>query len=370
MRRLARAASCGLLVLSVAACGSTADDGAVGQSAQPKAKPTVGVILPDKTSSARWEDQDRPLMAQALGFAGIEPIIENAENDEAKFASIADDMIKRGVKVLMITPLTPEGGAAVQRKAQAAKIPVIDYDRITLGGTAEYYVSFDNIAVGELQAEGLLSCLGDKPGGQIIEIQGAPTDNNATLFADGQRRKMGVKYDSGALRLVKSQAIDKWDAAIGKQQFEQILDANGGKVDGVIAANDGLAGGVIEVLKARNLVGKVPVTGQDATLAGLQAILRGEQCMTVYKPIRDEAEAAARLAIAVAKGDQDGADDLATGNTRDLVGKRDVKSVLLGADLITKPTVSRLVAEGVVKSAELCVGDLVAICAQNNIVIN
>ena len=367
MRRLARAASCGLLVLLVASCGTATDDSSRSTTGS-KTKPTVGVILPDRTSSARWEDQDRPLLSQALGFAGVEPIIENADGDEAKFASIADDMIRRGVKVLMTTPLSPEGGAAVERKAQAAKIPVINYDRITLGGTAEFYVSFDNIAVGELQAEGLLSCLGDKPGGQIIEIQGAPTDNNATLFADGQRRKMGAKYDSGALKLVKSQAIDKWDPVIGKAAFEQILDANADKVDGVIAANDGLAGAVIEVLKAKNI--KVPVTGQDATLAGLQAILRGEQCMTVYKPIRDEAEAAARLAIAVAKGDLDGADDLATGNLRDLVAKRDVKSVLLGSDLITKPTVRRLVAEGVVKSAELCVNDLVAICAANNIVIN
>jgi D-xylose transport system substrate-binding protein len=330
----------------------------------------VGVILPDRTTSSRWEDQDRPLLSQALGFAGIEPLIQNAEGDEAKFASIADDMIRRGVKVLVITPLTTQGGAAVERKAQAAKIPVIDYDRISLGGVAEYYVSFDNVAVGELQAEGLLSCLGEKQGGHIIEIQGAPTDNNATLFADGQRRKLGPKYDSGSLKLVKSQAIDKWDPVLGKQQFEQILDANGGRVDGVVAANDGLAGGVIEVLRARNLVGKVPVTGQDATLAGLQAILRGDQCMTVYKPIRDEAEAAARLAIAIAKGDHNGADDLATGNTRDLVARRDVKSLLLGADLITKSTVRRLVAESVVKPAELCAGDLAAICTANNIVIN
>jgi D-xylose transport system substrate-binding protein len=368
MRRLVRGASYGLLVLLAASCSSAKED--TSSVGLPKVKPMVGVILPDKTSSARWEDQDRPLLAQALGFAGIEPIIDNAENSEAKFASIADDMIKRGVKVLMITPLSFEGGAAVERKAQAAKIPVIDYDRVTLGGTAEFYVSFDNISVGELQAEGLLSCLGDRPGGQIIEIQGAPTDNNATLFTDGQRRKMSTKYDSGALKLVKSQPIEKWDAAIGKQQFEQILDANGGQVDGVIAANDGLAGGVIEVLKSRNLAGKVPVTGQDATLAGLQSILRGEQCMTVYKPIRDEAEAAARLAIALAKGDLEGADDLATGNVKDLVGQRDVKSVLLGADLITKPTVRRLVAEGVVKSTALCAGDLAAVCAQNDIVIN
>ncbi|PRY35414.1 xylose-binding protein [Umezawaea tangerina] len=357
------------MALSLVACGSPAEVGTAALGG-PTAKPTVGVILPDKTSSARWETQDRPLMAQAFGFAGIEPIIENAEGDEKKFATLADDMIRRGVKVLIITPLTAQGGIDVERKAQAAKIPVIDYDRISLGGTAEYYVSFDNANVGELQAEGMLSCLGQKPGGQIIEMQGAPTDNNATLVSEGQHRKLTSKYDSGELKLVKAQAVDQWDPVLGKKLFDEILSGNGNKVDGVIAANDGLAGAVIEVLKEKNLVGKVPVTGQDATLASLQAILRGDQCMTVYKPIRDEAEAAARLAIALAKGDQDGADDLATGNTRDLVAKRDVKSILLGADLITKPTVRRLVAESVVRPAELCVDDLVAICKQNDIVVN
>ncbi|MET1074789.1 MAG: substrate-binding domain-containing protein, partial [Umezawaea sp.] len=364
MRKLAGATSCCLVVLSLAACGSPAEVGTAA-TGQVKAKPTVGVILPDKTSSDRWETQDRPLMAQAFGFAGVDPIIENANGDENKFAGLADDMIKRGVKVLIITPLTAQGGIDVERKAQAAKIPVIDYDRISLGGTADYYVSFDNANVGELQAEGMLSCLGQKPGAQIIEMQGAPTDNNATLVAEGQHRKLTSKYDSGELKLVKTQAVDQWDPVLGKKLFEEILSANGGKVDGVVSANDGLAGAVIEVLKERNLAGKVPVTGQDATLASLQAILRGDQCMTVYKPIRDEAEAAARLAIALAKDDVDGADDLATGNTRDLVAKRDVKSILLGADLITKPTVRRLVAESVVRSSELCVGDLAVICTQN-----
>jgi D-xylose transport system substrate-binding protein len=357
-------------MLLIASCGAQSDSAAQPTAQGIKAKPMVGVILPDRASSARWEEQDRPLLSQALGFAGIEPVIENADGDEGKFAGIADDMIRRGVKVLMITPLTAQGGAAVQRKAQQAGIRVIDYDRITLGGVADYYVSFDNINVGQLQAEGLLKCLGNKPGATIIEIEGAPTDNNATQFADGQRRTLGPKYDSGALRLVKSQAIDNWDAVLGKQVFQQILDSNGGQVDGVIAANDGLAGAVIDVLRARNLVGRVPVTGQDATLVGLQAVLRGDQCMTVYKPIRDEAEAAARLAIALAKGDDAGADDLATGNTRDLVSRRDVKSVLLGADLITKDEVRKLVAESVVKSAELCAGEMANLCRQNDILVS
>ncbi|WP_158846438.1 sugar ABC transporter substrate-binding protein [Saccharothrix deserti] len=369
MRRLPRVLSCGLLVLFMASCGTSVDPLAptTGNRA---AKPVVGVILPDRASSDRWDEQDAPLLKQALGFAGIEGVIENAEGDETKFTSIADDMIARNVKVLMTTPLSPEVGAAVERKAKNAGIPVINYDRISLGGLAEYYVSFDNINVGELQGEGLLKCLGNKPAAQIIELQGAPTDNNATLFFDGQRRKLGPKYDAGVLKLVDSKPIEQWDPLIGKATFEQMLAANRGVVDGVVAANDGLAGAAIEVLKAKGLAGKVPVTGQDATLDGLRAILRGDQCMTVYKPIRDEAEAAARLAIAVARGDLSGADDLATGNTRDPVAKRDVKSVLLGADLITRDNVRTLVAEGAVKPADLCAGDTADDCAQLGILVN
>jgi D-xylose transport system substrate-binding protein len=369
MRRLVRTVSSGLLILFVASCGGGTDPLAP-PTGDRRDKPVVGVILPDRTSSDRWETQDAPLLSRAFNFAGIEGQIENADGDEAKFAAIADSMIARGVKVLMTTPLTPEGGAEVERKAKEANIPVINYDRISLGGHAEYYVSFDNLNVGELQAEGLLSCLGDKPGAQIIELQGAPQDNNATLFADGQRRKLGPLYDSRELRLVDSKAIDRWDPLIGRATFEQVLDANGGRVDGVVAANDGLAGAVIEVLRARGLAGQVPVTGQDATLDGLRAILRGEQCMTVYKPIRDEAEAAARLAIAVAKGDLSGADDLATGNTRDLVSRRDVKSVLLGADLITRQNVRTLVAQSAVEAVDLCAGDTADDCAELGILVN
>ncbi|MFD1147408.1 sugar ABC transporter substrate-binding protein [Saccharothrix hoggarensis] len=369
MRRLPRAVSCGLLVLLVASCGTPVDPLAPPTGSRAP-KPVVGVILPDRESSARWDEQDAPLLLQALNFAGVDGVVENADGDEAKFASIADQMIADRVAVLMTTPLSPEGGAEVERKAKAANIPVINYDRISLGGAADYYVSFDNLNVGELQAEGLLKCLGDRPGARIIELQGAPTDNNATLFFDGQRRKLGPKYDTGALKLVDSRPVEKWDPVLGRAAFEQMLAANGGQVDGVVAANDGLAGAAIEVLKSKGLAGKVPVTGQDATVEGLRAILRGDQCMTVYKPIRDEAEAAARLAIAVAKGDLSGADDLATGNTRDLVSKRDVKSVLLGADLITRDKVRALVAESVVKPVDLCAGDVADDCAELGILVN
>ena len=356
--------ACLLFLLS--ACGDAGESALTLPSRGPK--PIVGVILPDQTSSTRWEAQDRPLLTQAFNYADIEPFIENANGDEAKFLQIAEEMIRRKVKVLVTTPLSSAGGLAVQKKAKEAGIPVIDYDRLTLGGQAEYYVSFDGVNVGQLQADGLLGCLGQKQGAQIVEMEGAPTDHNASLFAQGHKSALGPKYESGALRLVKTQSVEGWKPDIGGPLFEEILNGNGGKVDGVVAANDGLAGAVIEVLRRKGLAGRVPVTGQDATIEGLRAVLRGEQCVTVYKPVRDEAEAAARLAIAVARGDLAGADDLATGNLRDPVSRRDMKSVLLGATLIKKDTVRTLVTEGIVKAQELCAGDLAAACANQDIV--
>ena len=359
------------LALSLAACGqnAAAPSSSGGGSAAPAATSgaKVGVILPETASSARWEGFDKPLLTQAMQAAGLQADIQNAQGDEQKFSTLADSMITSQVKVLVIASISSESGAAVAAKATAQGIPVIDYDRLNLGGTSDYYVSFDNVKVGELQGQGLADALKGKQGAQVIEIEGAPTDNNATLFHNGQENVLKPLYDSGALKLVASQPIPNWDNQQGGTTFEQLLTKNGGKVDGVVAANDGLAGAVIAVLKKKNLAGKVPVTGQDATVDGLRAVLRGDQCVTVYKPVRDEAEAAARLAIAVARGDLDGADDLATGNLRDPVSRRDMKSVLLGATLIKKDLVRTLVTEGIVKPAELCAGDLAQACAQQDI---
>lgn len=361
MRAVTAVSFCALILL-VSACGS----GKSGSGTAPvDAKPVVGVILPDLVSSARWHDTDQPLLTQQLNFAGIRPLIENAQGDTARFAAIADEMIAKKVGVLMMTSLTSDSGAAVEGKAKAAGIPVIDYDRVTLGGSAEYYVSFDNTAVGQLQANGLLQCMGAKAVPNVVELEGAPTDNNATLFHDGQERVMQPRYNAGNAKLIGSEFIDSWSAEKGAVVFERFLNANGGKVDGVLAANDGLAGAAISVLKRHGVT--APVTGQDATTAGLQAVLRGDQCMTVFKPIDVEAEAAARLAIALVTGHHSDADDLATGNTRDPMGNRNVKSVLLGPQAVAKADVEALVAKGVVKASELCAGDMGPVCAAQGI---
>ncbi|HEX7306138.1 sugar ABC transporter substrate-binding protein [Lentzea sp.] len=356
------------LALAVSACGANTSSNTGGSSNTNSGSgggTKVGVILPETASSARWEGFDKPLLDAALKKEGLDPDIQNAQGDVQKFSTLADGMINAGVKVLIIATPNSEVGASVAKKAQAQGIQVIDYDRLNLGGTSSYYVSFDNVKVGELQGQGLADAMKASPqGANVIEIEGSPTDNNATLFHEGQQKVLKPLYDSGKLKLVQSQPIDAWDNQKGGQVFEQILTSNGGKVDGVVAANDGLAGAVITILKKVGLNGKVPVTGQDATPDGLQAVLRGEQYMTVFKPIKDEAEAAAKLAAALAKGDTAAADALASGTTKDTKGNRDVKSVLLTAQLITKDKVKSVVDAGFVKASEICVADTQAACTE------
>ncbi|WP_434448068.1 sugar ABC transporter substrate-binding protein [Lentzea sp. E54] len=356
------------LALAVSACGANTSSGTGGSTdtnSGGAGGAKVGVILPETASSARWEGFDKPLLEAALKKEGLDPDIQNAQGDVQKFSTLADGMINAGVKVLIIATPNSEVGASVAKKAQAQGIQVIDYDRLNTGGSSSYYVSFDNVKVGELQGQGLADAMKSAPqGANVIEIEGAPTDNNATLFYEGQQKVLKPLYDSGKLKLVQSQPIDNWDNQKGGQVFEQILTSNGGKVDGVVAANDGLAGAVITVLKKYSLNGKVPVTGQDATPDGLQAVLRGDQYMTVFKPIKDEAEAAAKLAAALAKGDTAAADALATGSVKDDKGNRDVKSVLLTAQLITKDKVKSVVDAGFVKASEICVADTQAACTE------
>ncbi|HVK22367.1 MAG TPA: substrate-binding domain-containing protein [Actinokineospora sp.] len=357
------------VTLAVTACGANQEAPSIG-SGQTQATTgggggvKVGVILPETATSARWEGFDKPMIEAAMKAEGLSPDIQNAQGDVQKFSTLADGMISQGVKVLVIAAINSEVGASVAAKAKARGIPTIDYDRLNLGGSSEYYVSFDNVKVGELQGKGLATALKDKPGGQVIEIEGAPTDNNATLFYNGQQNVLKPLYDAGTLKLVRSQPIDGWDNQKGNTVFEQILTANGGVVDGVVAANDGLAGAVINVLRKSKLNGKVPVTGQDATPDGLMAILRGDQYMTVFKPIKAEAEGAAKLAALLAKGDTAGADKIATGSTDDTKSGRKVKSLLLEPKLTTKDGVKDVVSQGYVKASEICGGDLVAVCAQ------
>jgi D-xylose transport system substrate-binding protein len=355
------------LALAVTACGANQDNGGGGNEdggSSGEGGPKVGVILPETASSARWEGFDAPMLEEALKAEGLDPDIQNAQGDVSKFTTLADGMINAGVEVLIIASINSEVGGTVAAKAEAQGIPTIDYDRLNLGGSSKYYVSFDNVKVGEIQGQGMADALKAKPGAEVIEVEGAPTDNNATLFHEGQRNILQPLYDAGTLKLVQSRPIDNWDNQLGGTAFEQMLTANGGRVDGVVAANDGLASAVITILKKNSMNGTVPVTGQDATADGLKAILAGDQYMTVFKPIIQEAEATAKLAAALAAGKDADADAIATDKSDDPVGKREVASVLLEPELITRDTVKKVIDEGYVGADEVCVGELVAVCTE------
>src|SRR6478672_4936064 len=288
------------LSLSLAACGSSNDNsGGSGSSKTSEAK--VGVILPDTESSVRWETADRPALEAAFKSAGVKYDIQNAQNDADKMAQIADSMIASGVTVLAIVNLDNASGAAIEQKAKEQGVATIDYDRLTLGGSAEYYVSFDNTKVGQLQGEGLQNCLGKDTKANIVYLDGSPDDSNATAFAKGAHTVLDANSN---YKVVAEQAVPGWDNTQATKIFEQMYTENNGKIDGVLAANDGLGGSAISILQKNGVAGKVPVTGQDATVQGLQDILAGTQCMTVYKSAKQEAAALAKLAIGLAKGEE------------------------------------------------------------------
>jgi D-xylose transport system substrate-binding protein len=347
----------GLLTVGTAtACGNDSGSDKAGSSAK---KPKIGVILPDSKSSARWETADRKYLEDAFKAANVDYDIQNAQNDKTAFQTIAEQMITKGVNVLMIVNLDSGTGKAVLSKADAAGIPTIDYDRLTLGGTSKYYVSFDNVAVGKLQGEGLVKCLTDmkvqKP--LIAELNGSQTDNNATLFKQGYDGVLKPKYDSNEYAKGPDQWVPDWDSAQANTLFEQMLTSNP-TIKGVLAANDTLGNAAITALKKQSLNGRVPVTGQDATKQGLQNILVGDQCMTVYKAVKKEADAAAKLAIGLAKGQNQSVD----GKVHDPEGNRDVPAVLLDPVAIYKDNVKAVVDDGYVTAAELCAGAFKAKC--------
>jgi D-xylose transport system substrate-binding protein len=347
------------VALVVAGCGSDDNSSGSGSSnATPAAKKAgkVGVLLPDSKSSVRWETVDRPFLKKAFDAAGVEVDIQNAEGDKSTQQQQAEQMITNGAKVLLLVNLDSGSGAAIEANAASRGVKSIDYDRLTLGGDADYYVSFDGVKVGELQGTGLDTCLGGG-GKNIVFLNGSPTDNNATLFKEGAHKTLDPKIDAGDYKKVAEQDVPDWDNQKALTIFEQMLQKTGNKIDGVLAANDGLGNAAISALKQRKLK-QIPVTGQDATLQGIQNVLTGDQCMTVYKKIADEAGAAAKLAISLAKGETPEVPAATTNNQ-----KKDVPSVLLAPVAVTKDNVKDYLNNpDFPKAEEICTGKVAAAC--------
>ena len=313
---------------------------------------------PSRRSAGR--PYDRPLLKAAFDAAGVEAEIQNAEGDKATQQQQAEQAITNGAKVILLVNLDSGSGAAIEANAASQGVKVIDYDRLTLKSDAtDYYVSFNNEKVGQLQGQGIVDCMGDKKGAQVAVLNGSPTDNNATLFKQGYDSVINPKFESGEWKKVDDQSVPEWDNQKALTIFEQILQKNNNKIDGVVAANDGLANAVISALKQRKLP-QVPVTGQDATLQGIQNIVNGDQCMTVYKAIKKEADAAAKLAIALAKGETPSAETTPVNNET-----KDVPSVLLDPVSVTKDNIKEYLGEpDFPKLEEICAGKLAAKCKE------
>jgi D-xylose transport system substrate-binding protein len=357
-------AAVGLLATgSMAACGDKKDD--TGSNGGTNAAgPQVGVILPDTKSSARWETADTKYLKDAFSAAGVTADIQNAQGDKGTFQTIADGMIAKKVKVLVIVNLDSGTGKAVLAKAKNAGISTIDYDRLTLGGGADFYVSFDNEKVGQLQGQGLVDCLTAKKYVKpvVAELNGSPTDNNATLFAKGYDSILNPKYTDGTFQKGPNLPVPDWDNTQAGTIFEQMLTGNQ-NIKGVLAANDGLGNAVISILKKNKLNGQVPVTGQDATVQGLQNILVGDQCMTVYKAVKKEADAASALAISIVKGQK----PTAPGTLKDPESGKDVASVLLDPEAITKANVQKVIDDGFAAKADVCTAAFTQACTDAGI---
>jgi D-xylose transport system substrate-binding protein len=361
----------GLLLLALTACGGGGGE-ATGGGTEGGGEETaaaeggggnggeglIWVGLPDTQSSARWEDFDRPAFEAAFSEAGLEEgtdyLIANAEGDPTTQQTQAEQALTQGATVIVLTNLDSGSGAAIHDAAKQAGAAVVDYDRLTLGGQADVYVSFDNERVGQLQGETLVSCVEEMgiESPNFAVLNGSPDDNNATLFANGYNSVLEPKEAEGWTRLA-DQSVPDWDNNQAQTIFEQMLTQNNNDIQAVLAANDGLANAAIVGLRGQGLNGQVPVTGQDATAQGLGNIALGDQCMTVYKPVDQEALAAAEAALALRGGEEvSGAEDTVNNEATD------VPAILLEPVAVTAENLSRPVDDGFVEVSAICTGDV------------
>jgi D-xylose transport system substrate-binding protein len=329
-------------------------------------KGNVTVILPDTVSSTRYVEFDAPYLKDAFAAAGLpssDYTVENALGVDATQLSMAQSAITKGATVLVVDPLDSGVGAHIESIAKAAGVQVIDYDRLTLGGSRAYYVSFNNVLVGTLLGTGLTSCINawGVKNPQVTVMHGATTDNNATLFAQGYDAVLAPLFKSGRYVDVSNPA-GTWTPDVALSEFEQTYTAHK-NINAALIPNDENGAPIIHYLQGQGIKAKTfPTTGQDATLTGLDNILSGYQCGTVYKPIYEEAQAAAALAIFVRDGVTPPT-SLVNGSTPDTTAKVSVPSVLLKPEWVTTANMnSTVIADKFVPASQLCAGSFAADC--------
>jgi D-xylose transport system substrate-binding protein len=347
--RLAGAAiACTLAIPSLAACSSSTPSSSSGGTASGAKK--IALLLPE-SKTTRYESLDRPLFTAALkkACANCTIIYSNADQDASKQQQQAEAALTQGADVLVLDPVDGKAAASIVNSAKGSNIPVVAYDRAIAG--ANYYVSFDNETVGKLQATTLVDLIkkGPKSTGSIVMINGAPTDPNAAQFKKGAHSVL----DSSGFKVVSEFDTPDWSPDKAQGFMEGQLSAIKSGLVGVYAANDGTAGGAIAALKGGGVKPLPPVTGQDAELAGIQRVVSGDQGMTVYKPVKPQAEDAAKAAVALANGKKPASKTVVNG----------VPSTILTPIAVTKANIKdTVVKDGLYTIAKICSGSVAAAC--------
>jgi D-xylose transport system substrate-binding protein len=328
-------------------------------------KGKIAVLLPDTQSSARYVSYDAPLLTRAFKAAGLSSSdfsVQNAQGSAATMQTQAEAAITNGASVILVDPLDSGSGAAIERNAQSKGVKTIDYDRLTLNGSSSYYVSFNNVNVGKLIGRGFVDCVKawNVASPKVLVMNGDPTDNNASLFSQGYHSVLDPLFSNGTYTKVAEPA-GTWDNQKALTIFQQQQTAHP-NINAVVTPNDGVANSVISGLKTLNTPAKkVPTTGQDATLQGLQNILAGYQCMTVYKPIYVEAQAAAALALYLRAGKTPPSELVNDKSNNKTV---EVPSVLLVPITVnTSNMASTVVKDNFVPASQLCAGPYANACS-------
>jgi D-xylose transport system substrate-binding protein len=331
----------------------------------------IAAILPDTTSSTRYVEFDEPDLKKAMATAGLpssDIVVQNGLGSDSTFLTDAESDITNGATVLLIDPEDSGTGTQVENYAKAHGVAVIDYDRLTLGGSRKYYISFNNVEVGTKIGQSLVSCVASEKVAhpQVVVMRGAPTDNNATLFAQGYDAVLKSYFASGKWKDVANPA-GTWDPPTALTEFQGAYTAHP-NINAALIPNDENGSPIINYLKSKGIKPNTfPTTGQDATLTGLQAILTGYQCGTVYKPVYKEAEAAVAVALYVRAG-KTPPSSLVNGTTEDTTKHVAVASVLLTPEYVTTKNMnSTIIADNFVPASQLCAGTYASDCKKYGI---
>ncbi|WP_394779060.1 D-xylose ABC transporter substrate-binding protein [Undibacterium sp.] len=304
--------------------------------------PKIGFSI-DDLRVERWA-RDRDFFVAAADKLGAKVFVQSADASEQRQISQIENLISRGVDVIVIVPFNATVLSNTIKEAKKAGIKVVSYDRLILNADVDAYISFDNEKVGEMQAEGVLKAA---PKGNYYLLGGSPTDNNAKMLREGQMKVLKPSIDKGDIKIVGQQWVKDWSATEALSIVENALTANNNKIDAIVASNDGTAGGAIQALASQKMAGKVPVSGQDADLAAVKRVIAGTQSMTVYKPLKLIASEAAKLSVQLARNEKP------EYNAQYDNGVKKVDTVLLKPTTLTSANVNILVSDGFYTQAQI-----------------